>query len=124
MARRKFVSAATGLALTLGAAMTAIVVTAMPSWSATACSLYANKPTGSANGVGGRQGCSGTVTLTVRVRKNRTAQPDQTVGSASKTGFGNGSISVNGACSGSGSYHTDTTSSSGNSVRSGDAGLC
>lgn len=94
---------------------------ASPAWAA--CGLGADNPFGNISGTGSRDGCSGTVTLTVRVRKD-VFGPDQTVATATLPNFGNGSLTANGSCSGAGTYFTETISSSGNSIMSGRVGLC
>ncbi|MFG3702320.1 hypothetical protein ACGF5C_31200 [Micromonospora sp. NPDC047620] len=94
---------------------------ASPAWAA--CGLGANEPTGNISGTGSRTDCSGTVTLTVRVRKD-VFGPDITVAEASQTGFGNGSLTANGSCAGGGTYFTETISSSGNSIMSGRVDMC
>lgn len=92
-----------------------------PAWAA--CGLAATAPNSNINGSGVRSGCSGTVTLTVRVRKDRPFMPDLTVGSNSAT-VGNATIWANGSCQGSGSYFTEVQSSSGNQLQSGRVGRC
>jgi hypothetical protein len=111
-----------GLVATAALTAGGIVTMANPAWAA--CGLGANNPTGTISGTGSRSGCGGTVTLTVRVRHEFSFSPDVTVASASRTGFGNGSLTANGSCDGHGTYHTDTTSSSGNSLKSGSVSRC
>ncbi|MFB9390014.1 hypothetical protein ACFPM3_10325 [Streptomyces coeruleoprunus] len=89
-----------------------------------ACGLGADSPTGSIAGTGSRTGCGGTVTLTVRVYKDISWWPDTEVAKASRTGFGNGSLTARGSCDGRGSYYTHTESSTGNAVESGRVVLC
>lgn len=94
---------------------------------AAACSLGANNPTasnGTISGTGSRTGCGGTVTLTVQVRKHRTAWPDKAVAESKQTGFSNGTLRASGNCDGNGTYFTETRSSSGNKLSSGRESLC
>lgn len=91
---------------------------------AQACGLGANTPTGSISGTGSRTDCSGTVTLTVMVNKDISWWPDSTVAKASRSGFGNGSLTATGSCDGNGSYYTRTESSTGNAIESGRVGRC
>ncbi|WP_017587845.1 hypothetical protein [Nocardiopsis ganjiahuensis] len=94
---------------------------------AAACSLGADNPTasnGTVSGTGSRAGCGGTVTLTVQVRRHRTAWPDKVVAETSRTGFSNGDLRASGNCDGQGTYFTETRSSSGNKLSSGRTTLC
>lgn len=96
---------------------------ASPAWAA--CGLGANIPNSGNDGTGSRTDCSGTVTLTVLVNKDVAFQVDPTAGSVTRSGFGVGSLTANGGCQhGSGSYYTETRSSSGNKVQSGRVGRC
>ena len=91
-----------------------------------ACALSAVAPNSNNNGYGTRgQTCSGTVTFTVKVKKDRSFQIDPTVGYSTKTGFKNGTLWANGDCSGgSGSYYTEAITSTPNSVQSNRVGRC
>lgn len=107
------------------------VALASPAWSAPdleACGLGADAPywisAGTIHGVGSRDGCSGTVDLTVRIAKDRWLQPDTIHGTETRSGFGNGSVGVNGACAGYALYYTWTTSSTGNQIESGRTETC
>ncbi|WP_201294701.1 MULTISPECIES: hypothetical protein [unclassified Nocardiopsis] len=95
--------------------------------SAAACGLGADNPTSSGNslsGTGTRTGCGGTATLTVQVRRHRTAWPDRVVAESRRSGFGNGSLAAHGKCDGNGVYFTETRSSTGNRVTSGRVNRC
>lgn len=118
---------AAAVALPLGSVTLGSIALASPGWSATqACGLFANTPTGTADGKGGRSGCSGTVgSVTVRVRKDNNNAPDTTLGQTSQTNVVNITLTASGTCShGAGAYFTETLSSAGHSVQSGRAGLC
>ncbi|GAA1096544.1 hypothetical protein [Nocardiopsis metallicus] len=94
---------------------------------ASSCGLGANNPSvsgGTISGTGSRTGCGGTVTLTVQVRKHRTAWPDKVVAETSQTGFSNGTLRASGNCDGNGTYFTETRSSSGNKLSSGRVNRC
>ncbi|WP_433272698.1 hypothetical protein ACQPZF_17080 [Actinosynnema sp. CS-041913] len=102
-----------------------------PAWGAPdlqACGLGADSPywisDGTIRGVGSRTDCGGTVTLTVRIAKDRPFQPDTIHGTETRTEFGNGNVSVDGACAGYDDYYTWTTSSSGNELESGRTKTC
>jgi len=112
----------TGLLLAAGVMAAGLVTLQSPAWAA--CGLGANQPNSYNNGTGSRTDCSGTVTLTVSVNKD-VFGPDLTAGSISQPNFGNGSLTANGSCThGSGSYYTETKSSTGNQIQSGRVGRC
>ncbi|MGW5876803.1 hypothetical protein ACWFMI_09690 [Nocardiopsis terrae] len=95
--------------------------------SAASCGLGADNPTvsnGTITGIGSRTGCGGTVTLTVQVRKHRTAWPDKVVAESSQTGFSNGPLDASGNCDGNGTYFTEARSSSGNKLSSERVNRC
>ena len=95
--------------------------------SAASCGLGADNPSSSGNtisGTGSRANCGGTVTLTVQVRKHRSAWPDKVVAESSQTGFSNGTLRATGRCDGNGTYFTETRSSSGNKLSSGRVNRC
>lgn len=96
---------------------------ASPAFAAT-CSLGANTPNSSVDGTGSRSGCSGSVTLKVLVKKDKSFSPDETVGSASRSGFTNGNLTAYGSCKGGGSYYAETQGSSGSKIQSGRVGRC
>lgn len=111
-----------GLMVSGALATAGLVLVSNPAWAA--CGLGANTPYGNIHGTGSRSQCSGSVTLTVRVRHVYSLSPDVTVATVTRSGFTNGSLTANGSCNGHGTYHTDTTSSSGNSIKSGNVTLC
>ncbi|MFD6948966.1 hypothetical protein A6A08_03010 [Nocardiopsis sp. TSRI0078] len=95
--------------------------------SPAACGLGANSPLTSGttiSGTGSRTGCGGTVTLTVQVRKHRPAWPDKVVAEASRSGFGNGTLTTDGKCEGNGTYFTEARSATGNKLSSGRVNRC
>ena len=119
---RKLLAAVLGAGIALGGgALVAVPAWAVPS-TTQACSLFANTPQGSISGRGGRSGCSNSATYQVVVRKDLRFQPDITAASAS--GSGNSAVTARGSCKGSGSYFTETRSSTGNKIQSARVGRC
>ncbi|MFY1686323.1 hypothetical protein [Plantactinospora sp. WMMB782] len=91
--------------------------------SALACTLRADVPNSNNDAVVGREGCSNTVDGEGRIREDRNAWPDDTVGSISGGGWG--TKTVNGSCgNGRGSYYSDFKSSTGASAASSRATRC
>ncbi len=109
---------------TLAAASVALggIALASPAWAAT-CSLGANQPNSSVDGLGGRYNCSGTTSLSVRVAKD--VWGTDPYFSTYRSSFTNGDLWAYGDCSkGAGSYYTWTVSGTGNSIESGRVGRC
>ncbi|MCY9786877.1 hypothetical protein KIK06_23625 [Nocardiopsis sp. EMB25] len=95
--------------------------------AAAACGLGAANPGQYGNlisGTGSRTECSGTVTLTVEVRKHRRAWPDSSVAETTRTNFSSGNLTAHGNCEGNGTYFTEIRSSTGNKLSSGRVNRC
>jgi len=114
----------TGLVVSTALTAAGMVAVASPAWAA--CGLGANNPvsgSGVISGTGSRTDCGGTVTLTVRVRKD-VFGPDINAAEIVRANFSNGSLTASGSCRGNGSYFTETLSSSGNKISSGRVNRC
>lgn len=111
--RTKFAALIAGLALLGG------VLVATPAWALN-CALFANPPSsnsGTIYGTGGRSGCTGTVTLKVALKHDRTG-PDSVLASSSGS-YINKTITVTRTClSGSNKYYVETEASGMGKVQS------
>jgi hypothetical protein len=131
----RFRNAALGL-LSVGAIAAGGAAMASPAWAASpgreqACHLSASKPTSAGNtlsGVGGRSGCSDTVTyFWVRVYEEIDFLPDAERAVKGSKYLQNGELKATGSCNGRETYYTHTSTAtglSGDDHESGRAELC